>query len=154
LFPDSPTKYMPPTKHITGDIFKAHLVNAMFNFVSQLTGQGVQLLGMLTEAVHTPHLQDRALAIENAQYIFKTMKDFAKEITLNDDSFINKRANLVLQQASDFLAMVAQQGLLPAMANGEFADIKRPETAGKGLEGVFKKAETYINPFMEFMKKG
>ena len=44
LFPASPTKYMPPTKFITGNIFKAYLMNAMFNFASQLTGQGVQLL--------------------------------------------------------------------------------------------------------------
>jgi beta-lysine 5,6-aminomutase alpha subunit len=152
LFPNSPTKYMPPTKHITGNIFKAYLMNAMFNFVAQLTGQGVQLLGMLTEAVHTPHLQDRALAIENAEYIFKTMKDLNKEISISEDGFINKRANLVLDQAIDFLKNVAEQGLLNAMAKGEFADIKRTEDAGKGLDGVFKKADGYINPFMEKMK--
>lgn len=152
LFPDSPTKYMPPTKHVTGNIFKTYLVNAMFNFVSQLTGQGVQLLGMLTEAVHTPHLQDRALAIENAEYIFKTMKDLNKEISIPDDGFINTRANNVLDQTSEFLAKVAEQGLLNAMANGEFADIKRTEDAGKGLDGVFKKADSYINPFIEKMR--
>jgi beta-lysine 5,6-aminomutase alpha subunit len=152
LFPNSPTKYMPPTKHITGNIFKAYLVNAMFNFVSQLTGQGVQLLGMLTEAVHTPHLQDRALAIENAEYIFKTMRDLNKEISISADGFINTRANLVLDQASEFLAKVSEQGLLNAMAAGEFADIKRPEDGGKGLDGVFQKADGYVNPFMEKMR--
>ncbi|MCL2063366.1 MAG: lysine 5,6-aminomutase subunit alpha [Candidatus Cloacimonetes bacterium] len=152
LFPNSPTKYMPPTKFITGNIFKAYLMNAMFNFVAQLTGQGVQLLGMLTEAVHTPHLQDRALAIENAEYIFKTMKDLPKEIFITEDGFINRRANFVLEQATDFLAKVSEKGLLTSMAQGEFADIKRPEEAGKGLEGVFKKAEDYVNPFMERMK--
>ena len=148
LFPHSPTKYMPPTKHVTGDIFKAYLINAMFNFVAQLTGQGVQLLGMLTEAVHTPHLQDRSLAIENAEYIFKTIKDLSKEIHISEDGFINQRANLVLNQAADFLSKVAEQGLLQAMANGEFADIKRKDDAGKGLDGVFKKADDYVNPFM------
>ena len=152
LFPKSPTKYMPPTKYITGNIFKAFLMNAMFNFVSQLTGQGVQLLGMLTEAVHTPHLQDRALAIENANYIFKTMKDLNKEIVITENGFINKRANLVLEQASEFLEKVAEKGLLISMAEGDFADIKRPEDGGKGLEGVFKKSESYINPFMIMMK--
>lgn len=152
LFPNSPTKYMPPTKHVTGNIFKTYIVNAMFNFVSQLTGQGVQLLGMLTEAVHTPHLQDRALAIENAEYIFKTMKDLNKEISIPEDGFINQRAEKVLSQAAEFLAKVAEQGLLNSMANGEFADIKRSEDSGKGLDGVFKKAESYINPFMEKMK--
>jgi len=127
-------------------------MNAMFNFVSQLTGQGVQLLGMLTEAVHTPHLQDRSLAIENADYIFNTMRDLHKEIIITEDGFINKRANLVLEQASDFLASVSKKGLLNSMAQGEFADIKRPEEAGKGLDGVFKKGESYVNPFMERMR--
>jgi beta-lysine 5,6-aminomutase alpha subunit len=152
LFPYSPTKYMPPTKHITGNIFKAYLMDAMFNFVSQLTGQGVQLLGMLTEAVHTPHLQDRALAIENAEYIFKTMKDLNKEIRIKKDGFINKRANLVLEQASEFLGKVAEKGLFNSLANGDFAEIKRPEEAGKGLDGVFKQGQWYMNPFLERMR--
>jgi beta-lysine 5,6-aminomutase alpha subunit len=151
LFPDSPTKYMPPTKHVDGNIFRTYLINAMFNFVSQLTGQGVQLLGMLTEAVHTPHLQDRSLAIENAEYIFKTMKDLNKEINIPEDGFINQRANLVLDEAIEFLSRVAEQGLFNAMASGSFADIKRTEDTGKGLSGVFKKGQNYTNPFMEKM---
>ena len=153
LFPNSPTKYMPPTKFITGNIFKAYLMNAMFNFVAQLTGQGVQLLGMLTEAVHTPHLQDRALAIENAEYIFKNIKDLHKEISITEDGFINQRANFVLEQATEFLSKVSEKGLLISMEQGEFADIKRPSEAGKGLDGVFKKADGYVNPFMENMKQ-
>jgi len=153
LFPHSPTKYMPPTKHVTGDIFRTYLINAMFNFVAQLTGQGVQLLGMLTEAVHTPHLQDRALAIENANYIFKTMRNLSDEISIAPDGFINTRANSVLSQATEFLQKVAGQGLFAALANAEFADIKRPEDGGKGLDGVFKKADDYVNPFMEKMRR-
>ncbi len=31
-------------------------------------------------AIHTPFMSDRALAIENAQYIFRTMKDLGEEI--------------------------------------------------------------------------
>jgi beta-lysine 5,6-aminomutase alpha subunit len=108
---------------------------------------------MLTEAVHTPHLQDRALAIENAVDIFKTMRDLNKEISIPVDGFINKRANFVLDQTIEFLARVADEGLLVAMAKGEFADIKRTEEAGKGYDGVFKKAEGYINPFMEKMRE-
>jgi len=152
LFPKSPTKYMPPTKHVTGNIFKTYLINAMFNFVAQLTGQGVQLLGMLTEAVHTPHIQDRALAIENAEYVFKTMRDLSKEISITPDGFINNRANHVLTKATDFLDKVANTGLLTALENGDFADIKRPADKGKGLDGVFKKSDDYINPFMQKMK--
>lgn len=152
LFPECPTKYMPPTKFATGNIFKTYLLNAMFNFISQITGQGVQLLGMMTEAVHTPYLADRALAIENADYVFKAARNFAKEFELKKDGFINKRANQVLDEAISFLERVSNKGLFTAMQEGEFADIKRSENSGKGLNGVFKKNEEYFNPVMGKMK--
>ncbi|MBP7333430.1 MAG: D-lysine 5,6-aminomutase subunit alpha, partial [Candidatus Cloacimonas sp.] len=153
LFPDSPVKYMPPTKFASGNIFHTYLLNAMFNFAGQLTEQGVQLLGMMTEAIHTPHLADRFLAIENAQYIFRAVKDLNQNLCLSEDSFINSRANEVLAQATEFLERVAEEGLFSAMSKGEFAEIKRPENGGKGLEGVFMKDGDYYNPFMESMKQ-
>ena len=153
LFPKAPVKYMPPTKFASGNIFKTHLMDAMFNFVGQLTHQGVQLLGMMTEAIHTPHLADRSLAIENAKYIFKAVKDLDQSLALAPDSFINKRANQVLEEACDFLERVAQEGMFESMARGDFADIKRPEGGGKGLDGVFAKHEDYYNPFRNKMKK-
>lgn len=153
LFPDAPVKYMPPTKFASGNIFKTYLMDAMFNFAGQLTGQGVQLLGMMTEAIHTPHLADRSLAIENAQYIFNAVKDLGDNLMLAPDSFINKRANEVLAQAVEFLEKVAEEGLFNAMAKGDFAEIKRPENGGKGLDGVFRRGENYYNPFMEQLKQ-
>ncbi|MFO7895870.1 MAG: lysine 5,6-aminomutase subunit alpha [Candidatus Cloacimonadales bacterium] len=152
LLPECPLKYMPPTKFATGNIFRTHLLNGMFNLISQMTGQGVQLLGMMTEAVHTPHLVDRAVAIENAEYIFQATRNFSDEIELKADGFINRRANQVLDEANEFLARVSDKGLFQAMSEGEFADIKRTETSGKGLEGVFKKNDDYFNPFMAKMK--
>lgn len=152
LFPQAPVKYMPPTKFASGNIFKTHLMDAMFNFVGQLTGQGVQLLGMMTEAIHTPHLADRSLAIENARYIFNAVKDLNANLCLAPDSFICQRANSVLSEATLFLERVASEGLLEAMAKGEFADIKRPADGGKGLDGVFRKDEHYFNPFLDKMK--
>lgn len=153
LLPGSPVKYMPPTKFVYTNIFKAYLMNGMFNFVAQLTGQGVQLLGMLTEAVHTPHLSDRALALENAEYVFKSVRDLAEELVLKEDGFINRRADRVLSEAADFLRKVKGIGLMEAMSAGFFADIKRDVNGGKGLDGVFKKDEQYINPFMDRMKQ-
>ncbi|MCB5270326.1 MAG: lysine 5,6-aminomutase subunit alpha [Candidatus Cloacimonetes bacterium] len=153
LFPDAPVKYMPPTKFASGNIYKTHLMDAMFNFVGQLTGQGVQLLGMMTEAIHTPHLVDRSLAIENAEYIFRAVKDLGDSLQLSPDSFINRRANSVLLEATEFLEKVAAEGMFSAMAAGDFAEIKRPENGGKGLDGVFERDPDYFNPFMEQMKK-
>ena len=54
IFPKAPLKYMPPTKFMTGNIFKGHIQDALFNIVTITTGQKVHLLGMLTEAIHTP----------------------------------------------------------------------------------------------------
>ncbi len=62
---------MPPTKFMTGNIFKGHIQDALFNIVTITTGQKVHLLGMLTEAIHTPFMSDRALSIENAKIHFQ-----------------------------------------------------------------------------------
>lgn len=56
IFPKAPLKYMPPTKFMTGNIFKGHIQDALFNMIAVWSGQSLQLLGMLTEAIHTPHL--------------------------------------------------------------------------------------------------
>ena len=63
LFPDAPLKWMPPTKHMTGDVFSGYLLDGFFNLAGVLTGQSILLVGMMTEAVVTPFLSDRDLAI-------------------------------------------------------------------------------------------
>lgn len=80
IFPNAPLKYMPPTKFMTGNIFKGHIQDALFNIITITTNQRLCLLGMLTEAIHTPFLADRALSIENALYIFNNLKDFGNDI--------------------------------------------------------------------------
>jgi beta-lysine 5,6-aminomutase alpha subunit len=35
LFPDAPLKWMPPTKHMTGDIFRGHLLDGFFNLAGR-----------------------------------------------------------------------------------------------------------------------
>ncbi len=79
LFPGYPIKYMPPTKHMTGDIFRGHMIDSFFNFVGILTNQGIQLLGMPTEAIHTPLLQDRFLSIRSALYVFNAARDLSEQ---------------------------------------------------------------------------
>src|SRR5438270_1724341 len=92
LFPGYPVKYMPPTKHMTGDIFRGHMLDSFFNFVGVLTGQGIQLLGMPTEAIHTPLLQDRFLAIRSALYVFNAARDLGAQFDWRDDSLISQWA--------------------------------------------------------------
>lgn len=153
LFPDAPLKYMPPTKYMTGNIFKGHLQDGMFNLASIMTGQSIQLLGMLTEAIHTPFLSDRALSIENAKYIFNNARSLSEEISFKEDGKIQQRADKVLAETEDMLKGIAKKGLMPAIEEGMFADITRPIAGGKGADGVVEKAESYYNPFMETFKE-
>ena len=44
IFPKAPLKYMPPTKFMTGNIFRGHIQDALFNIIGQWTHQGLQLL--------------------------------------------------------------------------------------------------------------
>ncbi|WP_455190973.1 lysine 5,6-aminomutase subunit alpha [Eubacterium ramulus] len=153
IFPKAPLKYMPPTKFMTGNIFRGHVQDALFNAVTIMTGQRLHLLGMMTEAIHTPFMSDRALAIENAQYIFRTMKDFGSELEFKEGGIIQSRANEVLQKATDLLVEIEHQGLFATLEQGIFADIKRPKDGGKGLDGVVVKDDNYFNPFITLMKK-
>lgn len=147
LFPRSPLKYMPPTKHVTGDIFNSYLINGMFNLVSILTGQGIQLLGMLTEALHTPFISDRYLAIRNAGYIFNNARHLGEEITFKDGGRIQTRAAALLDQACTLLQEIERIGLEETLERGLFADIKRSREGGKGKDGVVAREEDYYNPF-------
>ena len=40
IFPKAPLKYMPPTKFMTGNIFRGHIQDALFNMVGIWTNQG------------------------------------------------------------------------------------------------------------------
>ena len=152
IFPKAPLKYMPPTKFMTGNIFRGHIQNALFNEIAIWTGQGIQLLGMLTEAVHTPFMSDRFLAIENAKYIFNNMQNIGDEVEFKTGGIIRQRAQEVLSEALLLLEKVEKEGLFSALEKGIFANVKRSKTGGKGLDGVVSKGDNYMNPFIELMK--
>jgi beta-lysine 5,6-aminomutase alpha subunit len=149
LFPDNPIKYMPPTKHMTGDIFHGHILDSFFNFVGVLTGQGIQLLGMPTEAIHTPLLQDRFLAIRSASYVFNAARDLGLQFDWREDSLVAHWANTILREAVELLQEIERLGLFQALEAGLFADIKRSPEGGRGLEGVIRKNDQYFNSFYE-----
>jgi beta-lysine 5,6-aminomutase alpha subunit len=153
VFPDAPLKYMPPTKHINGNIFRAYQQNTMFNMVTTMTEQSIHLLGMMTEAIHTPFLSDRYLAIKNAKMIQNSMKNFGDEIEYKSNGIIQNRAKEVLESAEKLLKQIANDGMFSSLANGVFAQTKRTATGGKGLGGVFKKNKDYVNVVLEKMEE-
>ena len=148
-FPDAPLKYMPPTKHMTGNIFMGFLYDAMFNLVGALTGQDIILLGMMTEGIHTPFLSDRDLALENAAYIFGGASSLAGELRFEPGGLVERRAAQVLEECRQMLTKVADIGMFAAIEAGMFADTVRMRDGGKGLEGVIAKDAGYENPIVE-----
>jgi len=153
IFPEHPLKYMPPTKFMSGDIFKGLAMDTMFNFVSKATEQGIHLLGMLTEAIHTPFMMDRHIAVDNAKYVMGNIASLADEIEFRADGIIVRRAHEVLDRTLAFLEEIEAKGLLDAIAEGLFADVKRPRDGGKGLEGLVAKGEEYWNPVERLLEE-
>lgn len=153
IFPEHPLKYMPPTKFMSGDIFKGLAMDTMFNFVSKATDQGIHLLGMLTEAIHTPFMMDRFLAVDNARYVMNNMASFYDEVEFREGGIVRARAAEVLDKTLEFLRQTEATGLFDAIAEGHFADVKRPKDGGKGLEGLVKKGPRYWNPFEEHLTR-
>ena len=152
IFPKAPLKYMPPTKFMTGNIFRGHLQDALFNMIGIWTNQGLQLLGMPTEAIHTPFMSDRFLSIENAKYIFNNMKSIGEEMEFKEGGIIRNRAKEVLDNAIALLEQMTSEGLFNALEKGIFGDVKRSRVGGKGLDGVVEKGANYMNPFINLMK--
>ena len=152
IFPKATLKYMPPTKFMTGNIFRGHIQDALFNMIGIWTHQGIQLLGMPTEAIHTPFMSDRYLSIENAKYIFNNMHSIGEEMQFREGGICRERAKLVLNNTIALLEEIVKEGLFTALEKGIFGDVKRPKNGGKGLEGVTQKGDNYYNPFVEIMK--
>ena len=154
LFPEAPLKYMPPTKHMTGDVFMGYLLDGMFHLTGVLTEQEILLIGMMTEGIHTPFLSDRDLAIENATYMVRTARHVADEWWPPRDGRIRARAMEVLEGAVAMLRRVEQSGMFEAIRAAEFADTSRPPDGGHGLDGVVPIEDGYLNPFLELWDHG
>jgi beta-lysine 5,6-aminomutase alpha subunit len=151
-FPNAPLKYMPPTKHKETDIFFSHAYDVMADLVAVWTRQGIQLLGMMTEAMHTPLLADRYVALKSAKYIHTAARGIDEEFTVREDGKIANRARFVFGEAMKLLEECRNEGMVAAIGKGRFGDVKREETGGKGLEGVVEKSPDYFNPFLDLLE--
>ena len=150
-FPEAPLKYMPPTKHMTGNIFQGFLYDGMFNLVGALTGQDIILLGMMTEGVHTPFLSDRDLALENASYVFRGASTLAGELRFEPGGAVERRAAQVLEECRQMLRKISEVGMFAAIEAGMFADTVRTRDGGRGLDGVVRRADGYLNPVTQLL---
>jgi beta-lysine 5,6-aminomutase alpha subunit len=158
LFPKAPLKWMPPTRHMTGDVFRGYLLDGFFNLVGAMTGQGILLVGMMTEAVVTPWISDRDLALQNVRYVLNAAGNLHEDFAPPPNGFIARRARQVLSESIDLLELInaheGRAGLLEAIGDGTFGLMKRPADAGRGLDGVARKEPDYYNPATEILDSG
>jgi beta-lysine 5,6-aminomutase alpha subunit len=157
IFAEHPIKWMPPTKHKTGDIFFAHVHDAMFDVVGVTTKQSIELLGMFSEAVHNPLLMDRYLALKATRYVFGACKHLGDEIEFKQGGIVARRAVQVLDESLALLEEVVRESIWEAIGRGAFADVKRTRTGGKGFAGVVEHAKAsaggYVNPLLEALER-
>ena len=152
IFDRHPIKWMPPTKHKTGDIFFAHVHDAMFDLVGVTTKQSIELLGMFSEAIQNPLLMDRYLALKATRYVHGACRHLGDEIEFKTDGIVAHRAEQVLAEALALLEEVHAESIWDAIARGAFADVKRTRTGGRGFAGVVERSPDYLNPLLEALE--
>ena len=152
LFPDCPVKYMPPTRHMDGNLYRTHATDSLFNLVTIATGQGIQTIGVPTEGIFTPHVHDRVIGLENVNYVFNAARDLDDEIEFKRGGIIQSRAQEVLAGAHELLGQIAERGLFAALGEGVFGDVPRQVDEGRGSEGIVTVDDVYFNPASELMR--
>jgi beta-lysine 5,6-aminomutase alpha subunit len=152
LFPKAPLKWMPPTKHMTGDVFRGNLLDGFFNLAGTMTGQSILLVGMMTEAVVTPWLSDRDTALRNVRYVLDACGGLHEDFVPAPGGFIQRRAHQVLGESVELLRRIVDDGLLAAIGAGTFGIMRRPADGGRGLSGVARHEPDYFNPATEILE--
>ena len=132
-FPDAPLKYMPPTKHKETDIFFSHAYDVMADLVAIWTRQGIQLLGMMTEAMHTPLLGG---PLRGAQVRPRTSTARRAASTRSSPCARTGRSPTARARSSarrmELLEECQQDGLVAAIGRGRFGDVKRARDRRQG----------------------
>src|SRR5262249_20927248 len=130
----------------------SHAYDVMADLVAIWTRQGIQLLGMMTEAMHTPLLGDRYVALKSAGYIHRAARGIDEEFVVREDGKIANRARFVFGKAMELLEECRRNGLVVASGGGGFGEVKGGEPGGRGPEGVMEKAPDYFNPFLDILE--
>jgi beta-lysine 5,6-aminomutase alpha subunit len=102
----------------------------------------------------TPWLSDRDLALQNVRYVMNAAGRLHEDFRPAPGGFIHQRAEQVLGESIELLEQILDhdRGLLDAIADGTFGLMKRPADAGRGLDGVARKASGYYNPATEILE--
>ena len=83
---------MPPTKFMTGNIFRGHLQDALFNLVTVWSNQSILLTGMLTEAIHTPPHAGQISGYRKCPLYLQQLQTSETKWSSREDGIVQKRA--------------------------------------------------------------
>ena len=144
---------MPPTKHMTGNVFAGYLLDAFFNLCGMMTGQSILLIGMMTEGIHTPFLSDRDLALENVRYV----RDAAGRLGESfrpDAGRVHRAAAPARCWARRWrcCGKIGDDGPADRDRRRHVRDHPAPADGGRGLDGVIERADGYFNPATEILE--
>ena len=160
LFPDAPLKWMPPTRHMTGDIFKGFLLDGFFNLVGRADRPGHPARRHddrgrrhALDLRPRPRPAERPLRHERRRQPARGLPPRARRLhrqprprgPRRERSSCCSRSRTTSDTAGD-------PPLLAAIADGTFGLMKRPADKGRGLEGVARKARDYYNPASEILE--
>ncbi len=152
LFPDAPLKYMPPTKHMTGNIFAGYLLDAFFNLAAMMTEQEI-LLDRHDDRGH-PHpvlVRPGSGAGERRAMSEMRLDALARASGPSLAGSSPSEPIRCSMSRSTLLRKIGADGLLNAIADGTFGMTKRPADGGRGLDGVIVKSDGYFNPASEIL---
>ena len=145
---------MPPTKHKTGDIFFAHVHDAMFDLVGVTTKQTIELLGMFSEAIHNPLLMDRYLSLKATRYVHGACKHLGDEIEFKPDGIVARAREQVLDEA----LRAARRGQARVdLGRHRPRRLRRREAHAhrrQGLRRAWSRGRAdYVNPLLEALER-
>ena len=143
LFPDCPVKYMPPTRHMDGNLYRTHAADSLFNLVTIATGQGIQTIGVPTEGIFTPHVHDRVIGLENVNYVFNAARDLGEEIEFKPRRHHpDARAGGARAARTSCSSGSPRSGCSRRSSEGVFGDVRRQDRRGPRHRGHRRRSTT------------
>ena len=105
------------------------------------------LVGMMTEAVLTPWLSDRDLALQNVRYVLAAAGKLAEDFQPAPDGFIADAGPAGARRGRRAARATSRDdGAARGHRDGTFGLISRPADAGKGLDGVVAQGRGLLQP--------
>ena len=147
---------MPPTKHMTGDVFRGYLLDGFFNLVGALTGQGILLVGHDDRGGRhavplrpRPGPAERPLRPRRRRPAARGLPPAARRVHPDPGPPGPRRGGQLLERITD---EPGKAPLLEAIGDGTFGLMKRPADRGKGYDGVVTQGDGYWNPATEILE--